>query len=1613
MKKALLSLIAVWLSAFASIASEHTIVFDGTNDIGGLTRLTKTPTKDQCVSELSFTDEDINFSIGKDGTGWGFALVHTGNAKAEDGLYVSSTNTPTITLTVPNGKINAVNISLSGYSLAALDIDFNGTSESGKTTDTKIYSWSWTNAEGVETVTITWPTTYMARYIHTIDVIYTPDLGGKQKADLSFSEGTAEAIQGKDFTEPTLSNPNNLDITWSSSNENVATVDENGEVTLVGGGSAVITAATVGNDEYAKGNAKYTLNVVPSAANIAELAEKAPALNNQVYVDFPVTVAFCKNSNAYVIDEAGNACCINNAKNDAATGSSGNVYKTGDVVPAGWVATNSSEQELVWKGLPPEVTETVEVEYPEVTAIDYKKDAFKVVTLKDVTFTTTTASGETKANGTTPDGTSYTFDDSFGTPGKPAGTYDVTVVVKYSEYKGKVYEWLAPIAYIAPLDVPTELTITSDPAGLEISQVFDDEDNIIYIIVNGTIEEETATLTFDLPEGWDGVIGAFAPSFGYMSNTANRAPARMPANAEGWTSIEKYKEENEIPGTEIVEGTKISIPVDGAQHMGMFHLYAGDQVYEALRIQISTKVGQPAPEIPEEFDITFSCDGLTVEKDSQPMWYGIYNTITVKGECATDEITATLTVPEGWDGFYCYTEDGEVSVAKAPEMAKAASMNVTWGDVEDLVDEDTVEGNSVTFPVNGEEQEARFYLYKGDKYVSNLYIVVNMTITKKEGGEPEGPAFPEEFAVTTNPEGLECEQAFEYGTHNINITGESTTDEVIVSVEVPEGWDGFIALEYDKYAPDVKPLTKAPKAATEIDWGSLEEMLADGYVKTNGFTFPADGEEQTGTLLLYKGDKVDTTNEIWVNVTVEKTSEPEPVLEFPETFNVSVSPEGLEVSKKGESDAYYVEVKGKTEEKEVSVTFEVPEGWDGFVGGANPFGTMAKAAAKVPVDEYSWQSVDAMIEYYGFEKTNTFTFDTDAEAYDYMVCLYKGDMMYVGSAIRLKVEVEGPAEPEGPAFPEEFTVTTNPEGLECEQAFEYGTHNINITGESTTDEVIVSVEVPEGWDGFIALEYDKYAPDVKPLTKAPKAATEIDWGSLEEMLADGYVKTNGFTFPADGEEQTGTLLLYKGDKVDTTNEIWVNVTVEKTSEPEPVLEFPETFNVSVSPEGLEVSKKGESDAYYVEVKGKTEEKEVSVTFEVPEGWDGFVGGANPYGTMAKAAAKVPVDEYSWQSVDLIMEYWGFEKTNTFTFDTDAEAYDYMICLYKGDMMYVGSAIRLTVDVEGPAEPEPELPAFPEAFEATVSVESVEMTQGDEQGVYTISVKGESDQENVTVTVKVPEEWDGFLGMSEDDINPDDINPMAKIAKAADDEEDSWIPVEAMLGAGMKKANSFTFAVDGDEHTAQLYLYKGDKVYVANHVEIYFEVAKAAEPEPEPEFPESIGIAADSETVTIEQGYDEEIEAIAITVGGKTANDNVKFTFTLPEGWDGVIGTIAAFGAEEPAVMARSAEEWTTIEDFKAAMGDEEIVEGTEITVPADGKQYIGSLHLYAGDKVYVSAGFMLAVNVAKTTSGITEIEGEDGEDVRYFNIHGVEVVNPTSGIYVKVANGKASKVVVK
>ncbi|MCR5131817.1 MAG: M6 family metalloprotease domain-containing protein [Prevotella sp.] len=85
----------------------------------------------------------------------------------------------------------------------------------------------------------------------------------KQDVTMAFSESEVTATVGEDFTEPTLTtDPEGLTVTYSSSETSVATVNEStGAVTLVGEGTAVITATFAGNDSYNSGTASYTLTV--------------------------------------------------------------------------------------------------------------------------------------------------------------------------------------------------------------------------------------------------------------------------------------------------------------------------------------------------------------------------------------------------------------------------------------------------------------------------------------------------------------------------------------------------------------------------------------------------------------------------------------------------------------------------------------------------------------------------------------------------------------------------------------------------------------------------------------------------------------------------------------------------------------------------------------------------------------------------------------------------------------------------------------------------------------------------------------------------------------------------------------------------------------------------------------------------------------------------------------------------------------------------------------------------------------------------------------------------------------------------------------------------------
>lgn len=451
MKKTLLTIAAAAATALTGMADEYTFVFDGNNDMGGLTRQTSTTEADlEFSKQFILSEEGVDLKItDASENGLGFALINAGGTNAGLCIYSSFTKamTPEISLTVPGGKITKVTLTMSGTGLTTLDLPFNGKTVEPEY-ETSLFTWTWNDDEGAENVTCSWNNTYYQRYIHSIDVTYTPDLGGKEACGLSFPTTSYEAILGESFSSPKVSNPNKLAITWSSSNESVATVDAEGKVTLNGRGKTIIAASTEGNEAFAKGNAKYELVVIPTASNIPELVKFAPEVGNRVKVNFPATVTFCNISYAFVIDSEGNAACFEDIRNKNSTSAvATNMYKTGQVIPAGWIATNATIYEsAIWEGIPGKATETVEVEYPEVASIT-PADTDRVVTLMNVTFDTRTAEGNTKAYGTTPDGTKYEFQDTYNTLSQPAGTYDVTGVVRYSKRGSTEYFYMAPISY--------------------------------------------------------------------------------------------------------------------------------------------------------------------------------------------------------------------------------------------------------------------------------------------------------------------------------------------------------------------------------------------------------------------------------------------------------------------------------------------------------------------------------------------------------------------------------------------------------------------------------------------------------------------------------------------------------------------------------------------------------------------------------------------------------------------------------------------------------------------------------------------------------------------------------------------------------------------------------------------------------------------------------------------------------------------------------------------------------------------------------------------------------------------------------------------------------------
>lgn len=129
---------------------------------------------------------------------------------------------------------------------------------------------------------------------------------GTAKKPAGLSWGTASrnvTIGADDNVFPTLTNDNNLAVTYTCEPATVATIDKDGNITLVGEGSATVSAIFDGNAEYEAQTVSYTLQVkaaptvdisnTPETAytvtKALKLIEANEGLDTKVYVKGIVT----------------------------------------------------------------------------------------------------------------------------------------------------------------------------------------------------------------------------------------------------------------------------------------------------------------------------------------------------------------------------------------------------------------------------------------------------------------------------------------------------------------------------------------------------------------------------------------------------------------------------------------------------------------------------------------------------------------------------------------------------------------------------------------------------------------------------------------------------------------------------------------------------------------------------------------------------------------------------------------------------------------------------------------------------------------------------------------------------------------------------------------------------------------------------------------------------------------------------------------------------------------------------------------------------------------------------------------------------------------------------
>lgn len=415
----------------------------------------------------------------------------------------------------------------------------------------------------------------------------------KKPAGFSFESSKVYTTATKAIQSPVLVNPNDVAVTYTSSNPEIVEVAADGSITAKAAGSAVITASSEENAEFLAGSASCTVIVATEVYSYADMTAASQNSGDMVYVDFAYTVTYVNGSYIYAADIFDNPILFFNA---------GTGYQPGDILKAGYFAEYSPYYQLPeWKiigDLPETVAggSILPATYKSVS----ESNVNEVFYLAEVTFTEATPTAKSKNfTGTLADGTELTFRTQWAveTSVEP-GTY--TVYGALGRYNSTLQFF--PISYKeyeADPELPETLDVTADNAKTFSYDFTPASESAPFgdLVATATTTEKSLTFTIAIPEGWTGII--HYPAGGASIDPLRRAPA-VPY---------EWVPEEEMAAQGYVSSNAITVPADGDEYAGSFLLTKDGMVCASIPFLYSFTV---TPTNPTAVDTITAADGEAV-----------------------------------------------------------------------------------------------------------------------------------------------------------------------------------------------------------------------------------------------------------------------------------------------------------------------------------------------------------------------------------------------------------------------------------------------------------------------------------------------------------------------------------------------------------------------------------------------------------------------------------------------------------------------------------------------------------------------------------------------------------------------------------------------------------------------------------------------------------------------------------------------------------------------------------------------------------------------------------------------------------------------------------------